>query len=93
MGFAMLLPRGVAVKPQDADSAAAGRPSPPGGGVEGFAAYSAVMATSSDRTDGVEPQDRTGPRLRTALDRIPTYVPGRPAAAAPGLTSYKISSN
>ncbi len=34
-----------------------------------------------------------GPRLRQALATIPSYVPGRPAAAAPGLTSYKISSN
>jgi len=62
-------------------------------GVEGSAAYSAVMAISPDRAHGVEPHDHTGPRVRPALDRIPTYVPGRAAAAAPGLTSYKISSN
>lgn len=35
----------------------------------------------------------TGPRLRAALDGIPTYVPGRPAALRPDLTAYKLSSN
>lgn len=35
-----------------------------------------------------------GPRLRATLDGIPTYRPGRPAAARPdGLPTYKISSN
>jgi histidinol-phosphate aminotransferase len=34
----------------------------------------------------------TGPRLRGALDGIPTYKPGRPAAAG-GLPAYKLSSN
>jgi histidinol-phosphate aminotransferase len=34
------------------------------------------------------------PRLRQALDTIPTYKPGRPAAAGPsGAPAYKISSN
>ena len=47
----------------------------------------------TDGTDGVRSRIEPVPRLRPALDRIPTYVPGRPAAAAPGLTSYKISSN
>ncbi|MDB1086202.1 histidinol-phosphate transaminase [Streptomyces sp. ACA25] len=32
-----------------------------------------------------------GPRLRPALDGIPTYKPGRPAA--PGAVTYKLSSN
>ena len=31
--------------------------------------------------------------LRAALDALPTYTPGRPAAARDGVTSYKISSN
>jgi len=35
----------------------------------------------------------SGPRLRAALDGIPSYVPGRPAAAAGGRPMYKISSN
>ncbi|QGN59529.1 histidinol-phosphate transaminase [Nostocoides sp. HKS02] len=32
-------------------------------------------------------------RLRTALDQVPAYVPGKPAAAPEGVTAYKISSN
>ncbi len=35
----------------------------------------------------------TGPRLRAALDGIPTYKPGRPAAAREGGPAYKLSSN
>jgi histidinol-phosphate aminotransferase len=35
----------------------------------------------------------TGPRLRGALDGIPTYRPGRPAAAGEGQPAYKLSSN
>jgi histidinol-phosphate aminotransferase len=34
-----------------------------------------------------------GPRIRTALSGIPTYKPGRPPQARPGVTAYKISSN
>ena len=34
-----------------------------------------------------------GPRLRAALDGIPTYKPGRPAAAREGGPAYKLSSN
>jgi histidinol-phosphate aminotransferase len=33
------------------------------------------------------------PRLRSALDGIPTYKPGRPAAARDGAPAYKLSSN
>ncbi len=33
------------------------------------------------------------PRLRSALDGIPTYKPGRPAAAREGAPAYKLSSN
>ncbi|HEV7195713.1 MAG TPA: histidinol-phosphate transaminase [Pedococcus sp.] len=32
-------------------------------------------------------------RLRTALDQVPAYVPGKPAAAPEGITAYKVSSN
>jgi histidinol-phosphate aminotransferase len=32
-------------------------------------------------------------RLRGALDQVPAYVPGKPAAAREGVTAYKISSN
>jgi histidinol-phosphate aminotransferase len=35
----------------------------------------------------------TSPRLRGALEGIPTYKPGRPAAAGTGEVSYKLSSN
>ncbi len=34
-----------------------------------------------------------GPRLRAALDDVPTYAPGRAAPVVAGLTSYKLSSN
>ena len=34
-----------------------------------------------------------GPRLRAALEGIPAYKPGRPAAAVAGRPAYKISSN
>ncbi|SDP57560.1 histidinol-phosphate aminotransferase [Pedococcus dokdonensis] len=32
-------------------------------------------------------------RLRSALDQVPAYVPGKPAAAPEGVTAYKVSSN
>ena len=32
-------------------------------------------------------------RLRGALDQVPSYVPGKPAAPREGVTAYKISSN
>jgi len=31
--------------------------------------------------------------LRAALEAVPAYIPGKPAAAPPGVTAYKISSN
>jgi histidinol-phosphate aminotransferase len=34
-----------------------------------------------------------GPRLRAALDDIPTYKPGKPAAGADGVPAFKLSSN
>ena len=34
-----------------------------------------------------------GPRLRHALDGIPTYKPGRPASAREGAPAFKLSSN
>ncbi len=33
------------------------------------------------------------PRVRAAIDALPTYVPGKPAAAVEGAPSYKLSSN
>jgi histidinol-phosphate aminotransferase len=32
-------------------------------------------------------------RLRAALDQVPSYIPGKPAAAQDGVTAYKVSSN
>ncbi len=37
--------------------------------------------------------DQSTPRLRSALEDIPTYKPGRPAAARDGAAGYKLSSN
>ncbi|MDQ1665660.1 MAG: histidinol-phosphate aminotransferase [Actinomycetota bacterium] len=37
--------------------------------------------------------DGTSPRLRGSLEGIPSYKPGRPAAAREGGVSYKLSSN
>lgn len=34
-----------------------------------------------------------GPVVRPAIANIPAYVPGRPPAPRPGLTTYKLSSN
>lgn len=45
------------------------------------------------RCDSVIVTGMTGPAVRAALDSIPTYKPGRPAAAADGGPSYKLSSN
>jgi histidinol-phosphate aminotransferase len=33
------------------------------------------------------------PRVRPVVDDIPAYVPGRPPAPRPGVTTYKLSSN
>jgi histidinol-phosphate aminotransferase len=41
--------------------------------------------------EGARPE--TPVRLRAALAGLPAYTPGRPAAARPGLTAFKISSN
>ncbi len=32
-------------------------------------------------------------RLRSALEQVPAYVPGKPASAPEGVTAYKVSSN
>jgi histidinol-phosphate aminotransferase len=36
---------------------------------------------------------RPAARLRSALDQVPAYVPGKPAAPREGVTAYKVSSN
>jgi histidinol-phosphate aminotransferase len=33
------------------------------------------------------------PAIRTALDAIPSYTPGKPSPSRPGVTTYKLSSN
>lgn len=47
-----------------------------------------VPANASAQTPGT-----LGPRLRAALEGIPTYRPGRPAVAAADRPAYKLSSN
>ena len=37
--------------------------------------------------------DSTSPRLRGALDGIPTYKPGQPAPVREGASNFKLSSN
>ncbi|RYU10524.1 histidinol-phosphate transaminase [Nocardioides iriomotensis] len=37
--------------------------------------------------------EESGPVVRPAIANIPAYVPGKPPAARPGLTTYKLSSN
>jgi histidinol-phosphate aminotransferase len=37
--------------------------------------------------------DSSVPRIRPALDSIPSYVPGKPPPTRPGLATYKLSSN
>jgi histidinol-phosphate aminotransferase len=47
---------------------------------------------TDDLSDGAAAHSRPV-RLRAALESLPPYAPGRPAAAREGLTAYKISSN
>jgi histidinol-phosphate aminotransferase len=51
------------------------------------------VSADTSRPDTSRPDSRPGPRLRTVLDGIPTYRPGRPAAARDGAPAYKLSSN
>lgn len=45
-------------------------------------------------SDSVAPvSTRPGVRLRSTLDAVPAYVPGKPAAPRDDLTPYKLSSN
>src|SRR4051795_9807977 len=37
--------------------------------------------------------DPSRPEIRRSIAGIPAYVPGRPPAARPGVTTYKLSSN
>ncbi len=39
------------------------------------------------------PPDPSAPQVRAAIANIPAYVPGKPPAARPGVTTYKLSSN
>ncbi len=48
------------------------------------------MTTPSPAADGPVPHEV---RLREALKALPAYVPGRPAPARDGVTTYKVSSN
>lgn len=46
-----------------------------------------------DSTTPTPAAPAAGPRLRAALDGVPSYKPGKPAAPVEGITAYKISSN
>ena len=48
---------------------------------------------SPQPSPSASPSSALSPRLRAALDAVPAYVPGKPAAAPPGITAYKLSSN
>ena len=54
-----------------------------------------VVDMTDDPPAAVPEPGRAAPavHLRSALDALPAYTPGRPAAAQPGVTAYKISSN
>ena len=47
----------------------------------------------SARVDDWDDASVTSPRLRTALDGIPSYKAGQPARVIPGITAFKLSSN
>ena len=63
-----------------------------GGRCRGFPT---VVAMTDDPRAAVPEPGSAEPavHLRSALDALPAYTPGRPAAAQPGVTAYKISSN
>lgn len=46
-----------------------------------------MVMTMSDTARGTDVQ------LRSALDQVPAYVPGKPASAPDGVAAYKVSSN
>ena len=50
-------------------------------------------STVASMTDGAAPTPSSRVRLREALGGVPAYIAGRPAAAQPGITAYKMSSN
>src|SRR6188768_318243 len=54
-----------------------------------------VVDMTDDPPAAVPEPGRAAPavHLRSALDALPAYTPGRPAAVRPGVTAYKISSN
>ena len=49
--------------------------------------------TEPDATPADPAQPEVPVHLRATLDAIPAYVPGKPAQAQPGRTTYKLSSN
>ena len=51
---------------------------------------SGVPVSDGAASDKARP---VGPRLRDTVATIPSYVPGLPLPATPGLTTYKIASN
>ena len=55
--------------------------------------HAASPAPPAARVDGCDDAAVTTPRLRTALDGIPSYKAGQPARVIPGITPFKLSSN
>ena len=51
------------------------------------------MTASSQPAESVSHSDDSLPRIRPALEAIPSYVPGKPPPSRPGRTTYKLSSN
>ena len=49
--------------------------------------------TKSDAPRRATFEAPSGARLRPALQQVPAYVAGRPAAPLEGVTTYKLSSN
>ncbi len=45
------------------------------------------------RVAAMTPPDPSAPQVRAAIANIPAYVPGKPPAVRPGVTTYKLSSN
>jgi histidinol-phosphate aminotransferase len=50
-------------------------------------------STPNGPAGAADPGGRPGPRLRAALEGIPSYKPGRAATAKDGAPAYKLSSN
>ena len=48
---------------------------------------------TTEQSPEQNPGSPAGPQVREAIANIPAYVPGKPPAPRPGVTTYKLSSN